>query len=193
MNGHLVHDDLDLQTARYRDGRLWLLAIVLWVSPIVGCGGSSYAPVSGVVRLDGQPLADAKLIFEPIADGDGNTGGSPSYGRTDDAGRYTLKSPVADQTGAALGKHRVRILTATAPVYTEAQISKARETLQRQEEQGGNAGAEITDEQVQNYLSDTVFAKPNETLPAKYNSATELTFEVPAGGTTEANFELEAK
>ncbi|MEX1042511.1 MAG: hypothetical protein WDZ51_17900 [Pirellulaceae bacterium] len=190
MNNHLVYDDRNLQTAWYRGGWLWLWALVLWVSPIVGCGGSSYAPVSGVVRLDSQPLADAKLIFEPIGDADGNTGGSPSYGRTDAQGRYSLKSPVANQAGAALGKHRVRILTTTAPVYTDAQIAHAREFLRKQE---GNPDAKLTEEQIRNYLSDTVVVQSNETLPAKYNAATELTFEVPAGGTEGADFDLEAK
>jgi hypothetical protein len=168
-------------------------AVACLLLPLVGCGGGGYVPVSGTVQLDGQPLADAKLIFEPIGDSAGNTAGSPSYGRTDADGRYTLRSPVADKNGAAIGKHRVRIVTATAPEYTEAQMTKARETLRKQEEQGGNPAAEITDEQVRNYLGDTVVATFNEKLPAKYNSATKLTFEVPSGGTTEANFELEAQ
>lgn len=193
MYGLPMQYDAPSHSARWRIRLAWQLTFASLMVAIVGCGDGNYVPVSGVVLLDGQPLADAKLVFEPIADADGNTGGSPSYGRTDDQGRYTLKSPVADQAGASLGKHRVRIITARAPEYTEAQITKARETLRKREEQGGNVAAEITDERVLNYLSDAVVTQFNETLPAKYNSATELTIEVTAGGTEEADFALESK
>jgi hypothetical protein len=192
MNDHPVHNDSNFLAARCPAGWLWLWAVVGLMLPLVGCGGDNYAPVSGVVQLNGEPLADAKLVFEPIGDTAGKTGGSPSYGRTDADGRYSLHSPVADRPGAALGQHRVRIITASAPEYTEAQMTAARETLRKQEQEGGDPNAEITDEQVRNYLSDTVLPTFDEKLPARYNSATELTFEVEPGGTTEANFALES-
>ena len=54
---------------------------------IVGCGksGSELAPVSGRVTLDGQPIVGARLRFQPEA-----SGGSPSYGSTDQDGRFVL-------------------------------------------------------------------------------------------------------
>src|SRR5690606_19157138 len=111
-------------------------------------GSERYAPVSGTVLLNGKPLADAKLIFEPIGDESGNAAGKPSYGRTDDSGRYALKCPIAKQDGAAVGDHRVRIVTVKAVEPTEAQMEAARKQLQREEAAGGNRGAEISDEQV---------------------------------------------
>src|SRR5690606_33761118 len=63
--------------------RVSLLIVVaggLIVATITGCGsGEAYAPVSGTVTLNGDALADAKLIFEPIGDKDGQTLGKPSY------------------------------------------------------------------------------------------------------------------
>jgi hypothetical protein len=71
-----------------------------------GCGQSSgpeLAPVAGRVTLDGQPLAGAQIMFQPEA-----AGGSPSYGATDQDGRYELgfKRGV---TGAMIGWHSIRV------------------------------------------------------------------------------------
>lgn len=157
---------------------------------VTGCGGSGYAPVSGTVLLNGQPLEDAKLIFEPVGDASGNASGNVSYGRTDAAGRYTLRCPIAAQDGAVVGKHRVRIVTATVPTYTEAQKSQARAALEKQEEQSGGNAADVTDEMVTAYLSDRILPTHSESLPAKYNSQTELEFVVESGD-NQADFTLE--
>lgn len=159
---------------------------------LAGCGsGESYAPVSGIVTLNGEPLADAKLIFEPVGDETGTGSGKPSYGRTDDSGRYTLTCPIAEEEGAAVGEHRVRIVTMKATEYTPEQMESARQTLQKQEAAGGS-NAQITDDQVKEYLSDRIIvATRKEMLPAKYNSETTLTVTVPSGGTDSADFALE--
>ncbi|QDT40119.1 hypothetical protein Pan241w_01720 [Gimesia alba] len=73
---------------------------------IVGCGGTAkdlpqLGQVSGIVTMDGAPLADAELTFEPKS-------GSPSVGRTDDAGKYQLAYN-QNSKGAVLGQHTVRI------------------------------------------------------------------------------------
>ncbi|WP_245764647.1 carboxypeptidase-like regulatory domain-containing protein [Planctomicrobium piriforme] len=59
--------------------------------------------MSGVVTLDGQPLANADLLFQPAA-------GRPSTGQTDESGRYSLTYS-AKATGAKVGDHQVRITT----------------------------------------------------------------------------------
>jgi hypothetical protein len=75
-----------------------------------GCGGQSYktAPVSGKVTLNGKPLADAAVMFQPIASGS-ISAGPGSEGRTDAEGRYTLSIIGTKKQGAVLGKHKVRI------------------------------------------------------------------------------------
>lgn len=66
-----------------------------------GCGGQRFGDVTGKVTLDGKPLAGATVEFSP-------EGSSPAYGVTDEQGRYKLLFS-ADQKGAPVGKHRVRI------------------------------------------------------------------------------------
>jgi len=65
-----------------------------------GCGGDSsklpkLAPVTGTVTLDGQPLAGATVTLTSTATSPA-TGlppaeGAPSFGVTDEQGRFTLK------------------------------------------------------------------------------------------------------
>jgi len=70
---------------------------------LAGCGGG-LPSVSGVVTLDGKPLANASVSFQP--EGGGTQG---SYAKTDEEGRYTLKVVGSDRAGAVAGKHVVRI------------------------------------------------------------------------------------
>lgn len=59
---------------------------------LTGCGGQSteipdeLIPVSGTVKLDGEPKANISVIFNP---GDQTTG-TGGYGVTDSEGKYTL-------------------------------------------------------------------------------------------------------
>ena len=72
-----------------------------------GCGGGDdleLGTVSGTITLAGKPLADARIEFQPEGSG------SPSYGNTDEDGRYELLYSVG-KPGAMIGKHLVRIST----------------------------------------------------------------------------------
>ena len=80
-----------------------LLALCLLGS---GCGGNSeIASVSGTITLDGTPLAQASVTFQPDK-------GRPSHGGTDDKGFYTLTYSMQEK-GAVIGPSTVRISTAT--------------------------------------------------------------------------------
>ncbi|WP_437194285.1 carboxypeptidase regulatory-like domain-containing protein [Planctomicrobium sp. SH527] len=73
-----------------------------------GCSGNSaghpdVGAVSGVVTLDGAPLADAIVEFSPES-------GRPSSALTDAEGRYSL-TYLDNVSGALLGTHTVRIST----------------------------------------------------------------------------------
>lgn len=83
----------------------WLLAIAL----AVGCskGGLPLAQVEGVVLLDGHPLANAIVEFQPEG---GAARGRPSIGETGADGKYKLRFS-RDQWGAAIGRHKVLITT----------------------------------------------------------------------------------
>jgi hypothetical protein len=74
----------------------------------VGCGGGSgdttkYAPVAGIVTLDGKPIEGATVSFVP------KKTGQMSFGLTGPDGKFSLKS-AAGQTGAAVGDHGVTVV-----------------------------------------------------------------------------------
>ena len=70
-----------------------------------GCGKEmKVAPVSGTVTLDGAPLEKASVLFLP------KEGGRPSFGVTDEEGRYTLDYSM-HETGAEVGQCQVKIST----------------------------------------------------------------------------------
>ena len=73
----------------------------------LGCGGEKVASVSGTVTLDGKPLPNAAVTFQPVGEGS-LTPGEGSYARTDNQGRYTLERK-GGQKGAVVGRHRVEI------------------------------------------------------------------------------------
>jgi hypothetical protein len=67
-----------------------------------GCSGSNSktVPVSGVVLVDGKPVAGVTLLFNPVAGGRGSTG------FTDAAGQFELRYN-KDIRGALPGQHQV--------------------------------------------------------------------------------------
>lgn len=70
-----------------------------------GCGGSAgLVPVSGTVRLDGQPLAQASLRFVP--DGDARTHWGTALTGAD--GKYRVMGPQG-QDGLAPGPYKVTV------------------------------------------------------------------------------------
>jgi hypothetical protein len=134
--------------------RVRLLFGLVVVLAAGGCGSRNVAPVSGRVTLNGAPLANATVAFQPIAKEGTVDAGLGSTGKTDANGEYTLKT-AKGQNGAVVGKHRVMI----SVVVTEA----APEDDSRK--RGGPPQKEI--------------------VPRRYNGVkTELSFDVPAGGTT---------
>lgn len=74
----------------------------------VGCGskGPKLSKVYGVVTLDGKPVPNAAITFVPTD----ATPRSPSYGKTDSEGRYTLAFS-RDRYGAIPAVHIVQIET----------------------------------------------------------------------------------
>jgi hypothetical protein len=80
------------------------LALVAVALLVAGCGGpANVGVVTGVVTLDGQPLEDARVTFQPRE-------GSPSAGTTDASGRYELRY-TRSVKGAVVGEHEVSIST----------------------------------------------------------------------------------
>jgi hypothetical protein len=77
---------------------------VILMACLAGCGktGPELAPVTGRITLDGQPLENADIVFQP----DGSK--PPSTGRTSADGRYELAYK-RGVMGGMIGSNTVRI------------------------------------------------------------------------------------
>lgn len=62
------------------------------------------APVEGMVKLKGKPVADAQVWFNPGK-------GPSSFARTDAQGHFALALTVGERKGAVVGSHQVRVVT----------------------------------------------------------------------------------
>ncbi len=122
---------------------LWFVCSV--AVGMVGCGkGPSLAPVSGRVTMDGMPLADAHITFQPVGDPQNPYPGPASYGVTDSQGNYTLRLIDSDRPGAIVGKHQVTITPKESAVsrsdadyYQELPPSKKPQTVEFEVPVGG--------------------------------------------------------
>ncbi len=81
---------------------------------VTGCSSSSSGPpiptfsgegipISGVVKLDGEPLADANITF--IRESTGKEGVMSGSGKTDMSGKYAVRT--GGQPGVPPGRYRV--------------------------------------------------------------------------------------
>lgn len=131
-----------------------------------GCGGGEaqpvpVAPVSGQVTLDGEPLAEAQVLFLPQGQGEQELS-SPSRGVTDSQGHYSLTLELDGRAGALLGKHRVEIRAGKGEPPPPNELGLAPPA-------------------------------PADRLPSRYNESSELSLEISAGGTDQANFSLKSE
>jgi hypothetical protein len=120
------------------------------------------APVSGTITLDGKPLPNAAVNFQPKASGGNLNPGPGSVAMTDANGHYQLTVVGTNQKGAVVGKHRVEIAAYVRDKVTDPKSD-------RREQPAKNL------------------------VPVKYNDQTTLEYDVPRGGTDQANFELKSR
>lgn len=142
---------------------IFACAILFAIQP--GCGNKpKTAKVSGVVTLNGAPYKGAVVSFQPLGGKDNPNPGRGSAGVTDDQGRFSLiYDGDKNNPGALIGKHRVRIFT----------------------QLGGEKGA---DDGVESPPPDP--KKMTEPIPVEWHEKSTKEFEVPAGGTDKANFDI---
>ena len=137
--------------------RRCLSLTVLLATACGSSGGGKFAPVSGKITMNGEPLANAMINFQPIVPEGTTDPPAPSGAKTNEKGEFTLES--ADGTkGAWVGKHQVRISLwiDVGDLRPERRVGKTQ----------------------------------GEQVPLKYNKASKEEFDVPAGGTDQANFTL---
>jgi hypothetical protein len=84
--------------------RLLVPSALLLLATAAGCGPSRPAllPAEGVVTLDGKPLAEASVVFQPAG------GGRPATGITDANGRFKVGT-FKPHDGALPGMHVVTV------------------------------------------------------------------------------------
>jgi hypothetical protein len=151
-----------------RTCRIILLAFCLLAPAGCNKGGPEVVPVSGVVYVDGKPQPGLHVVFQPLGSKENPEPGRGSHGITDASGKFTLEYD-GTKPGAVVGKHRVAIAT-------------------------------VLEGEGQNYSEETgspdgVVPMPGkrEMIPIQYNDQTTLSFDVPSGGTDQAEFRLYVK
>ena len=107
--------------------KLFAITACLCLSLTIGCGKPQIplGQVRGRLTLDGEPIAKAKIWFEPVA------GGRPSFGESDRSGYYSVRYN-AKRKGALPGEHTVRISTfqeAYEPLEGEDTVDSEEATL----------------------------------------------------------------
>lgn len=93
--------------------RVSLLSLLALVAlSIIGCGpnGPVVVPVTGVVKLDGEPVEGAGVIFMPA-----EAGRLPAEGTTDAQGKFSLRTSGASVEGAIAGKYDVVVTKVSQP------------------------------------------------------------------------------
>ncbi|MBY0458539.1 MAG: DUF4198 domain-containing protein [Gemmataceae bacterium] len=134
---------------------------------LVGCGdGSKYVPVSGTVKVNGKPYANAAVFFQPVGDKNNPNPGRGSSGVTDANGRFTLKTSEG-VSGAVVGTHQIKILTNSADVVGFDPATGSKDDVPGPK-------------------------KDVDPIPADWRSLGNHTFDVPPGGTDAANFDIES-
>jgi len=130
---------------------------------LTGCGGVKTASVSGKITVDGKGVPNVGVTFTPIPKE--ASPGPASSGVTDADGKFALKTIVPPSVvGAVPGKHRVTL------AYTDPRIDE-----------------KLTWEQ-----QAAMKRKLGEMFPANARDGS-MTFVVPPGGTSEANFDFQSQ
>jgi hypothetical protein len=83
-------------------------ALAAAVVCLAGCKSHPYdvVDVSGVVTINGKPVKDIRVAFQPTDTTKLNPGPG-SVGVTDQEGRYTLKATGLGTNGAVVGEHAI--------------------------------------------------------------------------------------
>jgi hypothetical protein len=139
-------------------------AVLLVTLLLIGCGpgGPKIAPVSGTVFMDGKPLPNVDVAFQPNGSIENPNPGRGSTARTDANGRFTLRID-GEINGAVVARHRVCI-----------------------------SSMQMTSVDPETGTSEDGTPVEREMIPPQYNYTSKLEFDVPPDGTDKADFQLES-
>ncbi|MEM7475208.1 MAG: hypothetical protein AAF483_09470 [Planctomycetota bacterium] len=139
---------------------------------LVGCGAPT-STVTGTVNVDGTATGGLIVAFTPIG------GGTGSAATTDASGKYTVK--------ASPGKYNVSITTEKTVDDTADPVDEDNAPY----DENSGSGSESYEDAArgEDYAGAGDF---KETIPAKYNTQTELTATLAAGESTQ-DFDLKTE
>jgi hypothetical protein len=142
----------------------WAL-VSLWIGCDAAQDGPPLVPAEGAISLNGKPLPNAEIMFEPR----GETPGQALFGRTNAEGKFAVASPDGKRKGAPVGNYHVVINKLVKP-----------------------DGSDFVPDPNQGPMDTGGF---KELLPANYSDTaqSQLTADVPEGGTKNLEFKLTSK
>ena len=130
-----------------------------------GCSDAPrFAPVSGVVTLNGKPYPLGVVSFQPMGTKENPNPGRGSSAFTDANGKFSLKCD-GTMDGAIVGKHLVRIMSRSEGATSIKPGTSSPD------------GAPTS-------------RKSADPIPPEWNGESKVEFEVPAGGSDKANFDI---
>jgi hypothetical protein len=140
------------------------LIFCAFATSLFGCGTDPHL----LAPVSGNVTLDGKPLAGALvsfipAAKPGQTAAVTSRGVTDQRGTYTLTTS-DDRPGAVIGRHLVHVSTRRAAAAGSGEV-----------------------------LEGQAVTQSAERVPAKYNIRTELSFEVPAEGTDQADFQLQSR
>ena len=127
--------------------------------------------VSGIVTIDGKPMANRMVVFVPKA------GGQTSTATTNSEGKYELLG--ASTKGALIGLHTVSISSVREATAAAVDYSQMPSDSAEYASQGDPAAYKKA-------------AEFKEVIPVRYNTKSELVEEVKSGKNT-IDFDLKSK
>jgi hypothetical protein len=150
--------------------RHWMGSGIFILMVILGVGGcSKFAPVEGVVLLDGEPLAGVTVMFVPTETLPGRGGPRQANALTNSEGHFRLET--VNKIGAIPATYKVMVSKKVLPPGEKPPTP-------------GNMGEMMA-----------ASAKMKESLPKIYTqqSSTPLVWEITPKGVKDAEIKLESK
>lgn len=137
--------------------RLTLLLPMSAVALIAGCSSGEFpvAPVTGVVTVDGAPMAGGQIRFAPVTANEAGQTGKAGFAVIGPDGAYKLET-FGEKDGAIVGKHWVTIYghnpRAAEGAVSLAKFSKFTAPAQQEVKPGDNTiDIAITSEQIRQF------------------------------------------
>ncbi len=165
--------------------RLAVVLIAMASLSLLGCGGNNFSnvEVSGKVTSGGAPVAGIRVVFTPEPINGNNNPGPWAMGLTNEQGEYSLTDRYK-HIGAVAGPHGVSF--SYDDVSEDADDEIAADLAEAKGEDGSKAALAEAKQQL---------AELNQKRKGRPRVSDDFTipFVVPAGGTTEANFDLPAR